>query len=584
MWILGISAYHGDSAAAIFHDGNVVAAVEEERFKRTKHWAGLPTESIRYCLKEAGITLNQVDYIAINGDPNAQLLRKIGFMLRNRTPWRFLSERLKNRTRLLGIDALLAKEFALPVEDVRNKIRRVEHHLAHVAGSFYVSPFEDAGLLSVDGFGGWTSTLCAHGRGNNIQEHRRVFFPHSLGIAYTAVTQFLGFPNYGDEYKVMGLGAYGKNTYLDQCRELMQEYDGLFKLNLDYFSHAHRQVNTSCENGYPAVGRLFSDKFSDLFGTPRQQDSELTQRHMDIAASIQTRFEELFITLLNTVHKITGSQNVCISGGCAMNSVACGKIIAATPFKNVYIPPQPGDAGGAIGAAAYVYRGMLDNYIQPQVMNPFLGPQFDTETIRVLLDKVLHEQNDQHEKFTVETLDEDSLYPAVAEEISRGKVVGWFQGRMEWGPRALGNRSILADPRREDMKEILNLKIKNRELFRPFAPSILREKTAEYFEVDCDVPYMSMVFPVRPEKQATIPAVTHADGSGRLQTVTRQQNKRYWKLIRAFDELTGVPVLLNTSFNESEPIVCSPQEALDCFLRTKMDTLVLGNIVLSRSD
>ena len=581
MWILGVSAYHGDSAAAIFHDGNIVAAVEEERFARIKHWAGLPVRSIQYCLQEAGITLGQVDYIAVNGDPNAQLLRKTGFLLRNRIPWRFLSERLKNRSRLLQISALLAKDFAIPVEDVRNKIRRVEHHLAHVASSFYVSPFEDAALLSVDGFGGWTSTLCAHGRGNNIQEHRRVFFPHSLGVAYTAVTQFLGFPNYGDEYKVMGLGGYGKNTYLDQCRELVQECDGLFKLNLDYFSHTCCQVRTSWENVHPVLGRLFSDKISDLFGEVRQPDSELTQIHMDIATSMQTRFEEIFITLLKTVYKITGSRNVCISGGCAMNSVACGKITTATPFKNAYIPPAPGDAGGAIGAAAYVYRSILDNYVQPHAMNPFLGPQFDNKTMRILLDKVLQEQN---EKFSVEMLDEDSLYHTVAEEISRGKVVGWFQGRMEWGPRALGNRSILADPRREDMKEILNLKIKRRELFRPFAPSILKEKTAEYFEVDCDVPYMSMVFPVRPEKQRIIPAVTHADGSGRLQTVTNQQNPRYWKLIRAFEEITGVPVVLNTSFNESEPIVCTPQEAVDCFLRTEMDTLVLGNIILSRSD
>ncbi|MBN1555655.1 MAG: carbamoyltransferase [Phycisphaerae bacterium] len=582
MLVLGISAYHGDSSAAVVRDGEIVAAVEEERFTRQKHWAGFPARAIRYCLEEAGATLDSLDAIAVSRDPKAQVWRKIAFVLTSSMPWRIVLERLSKHRRLLGVDSLLAEKFGVPVDGIRPKIRRVEHHLAHVAGSFHAGPFTEAALLSVDAFGDFTSTLMGKGANGRVETMRRVFFPHSLGVLYTAVTQFLGFPYYGDEYKVMGLAPYGRPVYREAMNELISvSEDGTFKLNLKYFRHHKDRAEMSWRAGTPEVGKLFSDDMAELFGESRELKAPLEQRHKDIAASVQACYEDVFVHILSVLHQQTGCRNLCVSGGCAMNSVANGKIFDRSPFTQVYIPPQPGDGGGALGAALQVIaEASSKNPWMPGLHSAFLGPAFSAEDIQAMLEERLASET---ETFEITTVDEEELCRSVARDISEGKVVGWFQGRMEWGPRALGNRSILADPRRADMKDILNLKIKRRESFRPFAPSILKEHTAEYFETDYDVPYMSMVFQIRSEKREVIPAVTHVNGSGRLQTVTRRDNPLYWKLILAFGDITGVPIVLNTSFNENEPIVCTPAEALECFLRTKMDTLALGRTVLRRN-
>ena len=419
------------------------------------------------------------------------------------------------------------------------------------------------------------------GRGEDIAVDDKVYFPHSLGIFYQAMTQWLGFPQFGDEYKVMGLAPYGQPKYLAEMRRMVQlQGDGGFKLNLDFFRHHKEKVEYEWENDEPTVGKLFSDSLVDLLGPVRQTGEELNQRHKDIARSVQAMYEEAFFHLLNVLHKRNGGDNLCLAGGCAMNSVANGKVFRNTPFKKVYIQSAAGDAGGAIGAAYTVWhklggkRGFMMDHA-------YWGPHFDDSELRTLLDanaQALREQG----CLVSHLVDETALCERTALAISAGKVVGWFHGRMEWGPRALGNRSILGDPRRADMKDILNLKIKRRESFRPFAPSILREAVTEWFEQDDDVPFMMQVYPIREEKRALIPAVTHVDGSGRLQTVTTDTNPRYHALISAFCALTGVPMVLNTSFNENEPVVCTPTEALDCFLRTKMDVLVMGHWVLTR--
>jgi carbamoyltransferase len=410
----------------------------------------------------------------------------------------------------------------------------------------------------------------------------KVYFPHSLGIFYQALTQYLGFPNYGDEYKVMGLAPYGKPLHLSAMRQVVQlDTDGSFRLNLSFFRHHKEKIAYEWDNGEPKVGNIFSDVLVDLLGPPRMKDEELTPRHRDIAHSVQAMHEEAFFHLLNHLHKRHGMNALALAGGCAMNSVANGKIYRNTPFRTVYIQSAAGDAGGAIGAA-FAVAAERGETRQPFVMNhAYWGPEFSNSYVVTLCEK--EHTALANERCVVRQINEESqLVKEIAHAIAQGLIVGWFQGRMEWGPRALGNRSILADPRRVDMKEILNLKIKRRESFRPFAPSILREHVADWFETDDDVPFMMQVYQVRPERRGHIPAVTHVDGSGRLQTVHQQANPRYYRLIDAFRKETGVPMVLNTSFNENEPVVCKPEEALACFLRTKMDVLVLGNVVVSR--
>lgn len=578
--IIGINAYHGDSSACLVRDGKLIAAAEEERFRRVKHWAGLPTEAVRFCLEEAGLRLSEIDVVAINQDSKANLWRKLAFAATSGIGFGTLLDRYRNKRARLQLDVELAKELNEPY--VPGKLHIVEHHLAHLASAFLVGPFEDAVAVSVDGFGDFASAAWGVGHGANLAVEGKVYFPHSLGIFYQALTQYIGFPNYGDEYKVMGLAPYGAPKHLAEMEKIVRlKEDGKFELDLRFFRHDKEKIEYEWSNGEPTVGRLYTPALEELLGPSRGNGQELTQYHKDVARSIQAMYEKAFFHLLNHLHGQHGIDNLALAGGCAMNSVANGKVFANTPFKRLYVQSAAGDAGGAIGAAMAVWHRRGGQPRSFYMDHAYWGPQFSDAESKLLLDKKAVELG--RENCHVEHVrDEQTLCKRTAKAVAAGLVVGWFQGRMEWGPRALGNRSILGDPRRGDMKEILNLKIKRRESFRPFAPSILRESVPEWFETDDDVPFMMQVYPIREEKRAQIPAVTHVDGSGRLQTVTRETNVRYYNLIDAFREITGVPMVLNTSFNENEPVVCKPEEALDCFLRTKMDVLVLGNWYIER--
>ena len=579
-YVLGLNAYHGDSSACLLRDGALVAAAEEERFRRVKHWAGFPAESIRYCLAEGGIALADVKVVAINQDAGANLWKKLAYTALRRPDLSLILDRIRNKRERIGVAEELARAF--PGETLRAEVRPIEHHLAHLGSAFLVSPFEEAVVVSVDGFGDFASAAWGLGRGNRIEAEDKVYFPHSLGIFYQALTQYLGFPNYGDEYKVMGLAPYGEPRFLDAMRRIvMLEESGAFRLALEYFRHHREKIAYEWENGEPTFGNLYSPRLAELLGPARNQDEELTQRHKDIARSAQAMYEEAFFHLLNRLHERYKVDALALAGGCAMNSVADGKVYRNTPFKRMYVQAAAGDAGGAIGAAVVAWHQSGTGASRFRMDHAYWGPKCSDDEISALLGQ--HKDALVREGCSLcRIADEDELVRVAAEAISRGLVVGWFQGRMEWGPRALGNRSILADPRRADMKDILNQKIKRRESFRPFAPSILRESVPDWFECDDDVPFMTQVYPIREEKRALIPAVTHVDGTGRLQTVTRDSNSRYYRLIEAFATLTGVPMVLNTSFNENEPVVCKPDEALDCFLRTKMDLLVMGEWVVER--
>ena len=583
MIILGLNAYHGDSSAALLSDGQIVAAAEEERFLRLKHWAGFPEQAIRYCLSKAGVKLSEVDVIAVNRDPSANVLRKVLFSISRRPGYAFIRDRLKNAARIGDLRKDFEAAFPGEMGSFRGQIRNVQHHVAHLVSAYHLSGYDEAAVCSVDGFGDFVSTMTASGSGTTMNTLQQVYFPHSLGLFYLAFTQLLGFPGYGDEYKVMGLSANGKPTLLKEMRDVIcLKEDGTFRLNLDYFIHHSDGVAMTWEGGEPRMGTVSSKKMEEVFGPPRSKGELIAERHKDIAASLQARYEECFFHILDRLHKATGSTRLALAGGCAQNSLANGKIFERSPFREVFIQPAAGDAGGALGAALSVSHESDRNGRLPRMDHANLGPQYSEEYIFRLLAKT-PELSDGGGGFHVRRLKDDSeLCREVAERIGRGQVIGWFQGKMEWGPRALGNRSIVVDPRRPDMKDILNAEIKRRESFRPFAPSILREAVGEYFETDADVPFMQQVFRIRPEKRSSIPAVTHVDGTGRLQTVTESQNPLYYRLIREFGDRTGIPIVLNTSFNVNEPIVNRPEEALDCFLRTKMDVLVLGHTMVER--
>jgi carbamoyltransferase len=579
--ILGLNAYHADSSAALLRDGKLVAAAEEERFRRIKHWAGLPVHAIAYCLDEAGVRLSDVDHVAFNQDSRANLMRKISYFLTARPSLDLVISRLRNRRARAGILALL--EQAFPGRTVRATLHSVEHHLAHLSSAFHVSPFEQAAVVSIDGFGDFSSAAWGVGKGSEISTYGRVYFPHSLGIFYQAITQYLGFPYYGDEYKVMGLAPYGQPTFLEHMRKTVRlRPEGGFALDLKYFRHHREDVPYQWANGSPEFGDLFSPALEDLLGPRRSPTEVLEDRHRDIARSAQAMYEEAFFHLLRVLQKRSGLTDLSLAGGCAMNSVANGKVRRTTPFRRLYVQAAAGDAGGAIGSAFAVWQklGGKRGFVMDHA---YWGPGFGAADISRLL--AAHQSDIAAAGCSCEEIADDAaLCRRTAAAIADGKVVGWFQGRMEWGPRALGNRSIVCDPRRADMKELLNAKIKRRESFRPFAPSVLEEDVAEWFEEDDAVPFMMQVFQVRAEKRNLVPAVTHVDGSGRLQTVAYHSNPRYHLLIKSFRSITGVPMVLNTSFNENEPVVCTPQEALDCFLRTNMDMLVMGNTVVSRSE
>lgn len=574
MTILGINAYHADSSAAIFVDGKLIAATEEERFTRVKHWAGFPALAIKFCLQEAGITLEQLDYIAIGRDPKAKRANKLAFIAKNPLANAgLIMDRLKNAKNVSSLEEEFEKAFGVPASVIKPKIHQVEHHRSHLASAFFASPFDEAAILSIDGSGDFTTTMVAVGKGNKIEVLDSVDFPVSAGLFYTAFTQYLGFPHYGDEYKVMGLAPYGEAKYVDDIKKMLKFTDnGLFTWEQKYFT-SPSQIKLDYENNIPTVSQLFTSKIEDVFGPARKKGDELTQKHKDIAASVQRACEELIMHILNHLHKKTGMKNVCIAGGVAQNSVANGKVLSQTPFERLYIPSAGHDAGISMGAGLYLYNHILDMPRAEPIYSAYTGSRFSNEEIEAYL----KERGVKYTRYS-----DDELYDRVTEKLLEPGVVGWFSGRAEFGPRALGGRSIIADPRNSKAKELLNSKIKRRESFRPFAPSILKEYVSEYFTKVEDVPFMEKVLPIKPEKHAEIPAVTHVDGTGRLQTVMKEVSPRYYALIDTFRKKTGTPILLNTSFNENEPIVNTPEEALNCFLRTDMDMLVLENIVLEK--
>ena len=581
MIIVGLNAYHGDVAAAVLRDGMLVAALEEERFCRIKHVAGFPARAIETALAMAGATPADVDVWAIARGRRVHLLRKAWFALTHRPGAALVAQYRNAAGKNRNIPEVIAQTFGLRPGDVEARVTYVEHHPAHLASAYYTSGMQEAACCAIDGFGDFVSVSVAHGRGGRMAVIDRTYFPHSLGLLYLAITQHLGFKKYGDEYKVMGLAPYGTPSHAGAIQTLVRlEPGGRFSLDLECFRHWTGEVSMSWDSGEPNVPDIFTDRLIDRLGPARRPDEPVGTRHEDLAASVQRVFEDAAFHVLRGVHARVPLDTLCLAGGCAMNSVANGKIRQHTPFTNVFIQPAAGDNGTALGAALQAWHAGGERPVGPRMRHAYWGTEYDAAAIAAVIRKSgVVEQG----RCTWQTIDDETeLCRETAARIAGGEVIGWYQGRMEWGARALGNRSILADPRRRDMRDIINQKIKFRERFRPFAPSVLAESIDQYFVGAVHDPFMIQVYPVRPDKRDVIPAVTHVDGSGRLQSVTRESNPRYWALIDAFRARTGVPILLNTSFNENEPIVEHPEQALDCFLRTDMDVLVMGPHLLSK--
>lgn len=581
MLILGINAFHGDSSAALVRDGRLIAAVEEERFNRIKHWAGFPAQSIRWCLESSGVTARNLDHVALSFDPKANLTKKALFTLRNRPSLSSIVDRLQRQGKSLSVKTQLAQACGVEEGDLRAAFHNVEHHDAHIASGLFLAPFRQANVLSIDGMGDFVSTVLASGQAAapgglpTYEKLDEVFYPHSLGFLYNVITLYLGFHAYGDEYKVMGLAPYGEPTYLEEFRKIIYPKGDTFELNLDFFRHHKDGVSMSWENGAPKVEPFHSDLLVERLGPALAPRSEMGEREQNIAASVQRVTEEIIFHLLNRLHAKAPCDNVVLVGGCAMNSVANGKITRHTPYKNAWIPAGAADNGTSFGAALAIWsqQAAATSSARFTMTHALWGPSFTSEECLAAATAY---------PVTATPLADAVLYERMVDAMCDGLVVGFFQGKMEFGARALGGRSLIADPRREDMRDIINLKIKFREKFRPFAPSILEEHVGDWFELNEPSPFMEKVLPIRAEKRPLIPAVTHVDGSGRLQSVTREANARYYDLITAFWKRTGVPLVLNTSLNENEPIVHTPQQAIDCFLRTRMDILVLENVWLER--
>ena len=557
--VLGISCFYHDSAACLLKDGVIVAAAEEERFSRKKHDNGFPKKAVEYCLKEAEIDISQVDYVGFYEKP----LLKFERMLTSFTKtyplslWSFFKAIPSWLTEKLRIHRLIYRKLKY-----KGEILFIGHHLSHAASAFLVSPFREAAILTADGVGEWTTMSYGTGRSNQINMMKEIRFPDSLGLLYSTVTAFLGFKVNNDEYKVMGLSAYGKPSYYEQFKKVIDiKEDGSFRLNPEYFSYEQKR-------------KMFSRKFVKEFGKPRKPESRITKKHADIAATMQKITEEIILRATNHVYKVTKQKNLCIAGGVGLNSVANGRILRETPFKNIYIQPAATDAGGAVGAAAFIYHSLLKkkrSYVMNQV---FLGPEFSKAEIKKYLDE---------NKIKYKELSEKELLTTTAKLIADNKIVGWFQGRMEFGPRALGNRSILANACNPKMKDIVNKKVKHREEFRPFAPACLYEDTGKFFDISCKSPFMLLVCDVKKDKRKVVPAITHVDGSARLQTVVKEDNPLYYKLIKEFKKITGVPVVLNTSFNiRGMPIVCTPKDAYECFIGTGIDYLIMDKFLIRK--
>jgi carbamoyltransferase len=581
MLILGLNMFHADASAAIIEDGKILFAVAEERLNRHKHYGGFPSLAVKACLDAAGAKLTDVQHVAVGQDSDANLAKKVQYALAN--PAKIVNF-IKMRQRKEGmrdVRALLAQSFEIEAKKLNFQEHHVEHHLAHIASAYYCSPWDKAAGFSYDGSGDFVSTMMARCEGNRIDILDRVFLPHSLGSFYTMICEFIGYKKYGDEGKVMGLAPYGKETYVKEIGKIVGAKNGGFQLNLSYFKPlGSNQGMQVLSDGTVRLARHFSDKMEKLFGTPREPYSEITQRDMDLAYAMQHVFEEVFFHLLQNLNDRVPGENLAMAGGCALNSVANGKLFGRTPFRHTWIQPAAGDEGLAIGAALYAYHAILNQPRREQMNHAYLGPEFSETQI----ESALKAAGVKYRRLGNQNSDREPLLDAVTGEMVEGNVVGWFQGRMEWGPRALGNRSIVTHPGLPNMKDVLNARIKHREWFRPFAPSILAEAQHEYFEHDHPSPYMLHVYKIRPEKRKSLCAVNHVDDTGRLQTVTREENALYYDLIRTFCRKTGIPVILNTSFNENEPIVCKPEEAIDCFQRTKMDVLAIGPFLARKSE
>ncbi len=568
MLILGLNMFHADASAALVQDGEVVFAIAEERLNRVKHYAGFPALAIKACLDFAGVSIKEVDHVAIGQDSDANLARKVQYALAN--PAKILNFiRLRQRKQpLRDLRSLMATALDIDPKMLRFQEHHLEHHIAHIASAYYCSPWDQAAGFSYDGSGDFVSTMMARCEGTQIEVLDRVFLPDSLGSFYTMICEFIGYQQYGDEGKVMGLAPYGTEAFCERLEEVIGLKNGSFNLEHSFFKPlGSNQGMQVLADGTVRLARHFSSRMVQAFGNPREPRAEITQRDMDLAYAMQRRFEDVLFHLLTQLHQRVPCENLAMAGGCALNSVANGKLFARTPFRRTWIQPAAGDEGLAIGAALHTYHSVLN---QPRcfvMKNSYLGPEFSGDCIESDLKKA---------KLPYRKLEREPLLQAVAQQIAAGNIVGWFQGRMEWGPRALGNRSILAHPGLPGMKDVLNARIKQREWFRPFAPSILEERQCEYFEHDHPSPFMLHVYKTRPEKRAQLAAVNHVDDTGRLQSVNHDENPLYHELIRAFERQTGIPVILNTSFNENEPIVCQPEEAIDCFKRTRMDALAIG--------
>jgi carbamoyltransferase len=574
MLILGLNMFHADASAAILLDGEVKFAIAEERLNRHKHYGGFPALAVKACLDAVGAKVSDVEHVAVGQDSDANLIKKVQYAVSN--PAKFLNFiRLRQRKEAVrDVRSLLANALEVNPQQLKFQGHHLEHHIAHIASAYYCSPWEKSAGFSYDGSGDFVSTMMALCQGNDIEVLERVFLPHSLGSLYTMICEFIGYLKYGDEGKVMGLAPYGRDTYCDEIAKMISPKNGGFQLDLSYFKPlGSNQGMQVLPDGTVRLARHFSDRMEELFGAPRKPDSDVSQRDIDLAFGLQHRFEEIFFHLLSTLHEKVPLDDLAMAGGCALNSVANGKLFDHTPFRRTYIQPAAGDEGLAIGAALHTYHSVLKQPRRHGLRHSYLGPEFSESRIQSGL---------KNAGLECRKLDRHDLLEQTAEQIAAGKVVGWFQGRMEWGPRALGNRSIVAHPGRADMKDILNARIKHREWFRPFAPSILAEYQHEYFEHDHPSPFMLHVYKIRPEKRKAICAVNHVDDTGRLQTVTRDENPMYYDLISAFHRKTGLPVILNTSFNENEPIVCTPEEAIDCFQRTRMDVLGIGPFLVHK--
>jgi carbamoyltransferase len=576
MLILGLNMFHADASAAIVQDGKVVFGIAEERLNRVKHYAGFPTLAIQACLDAVGAKISDIDHIAVGQDTDANLAKKVRYAISNPAKLLNFIRLRRKKQEIRDMRELIATNLEYDPQELRFKVHHLEHHIAHIASAYYCSPWDKAAGFSYDGSGDFVSTMMARCEGTKIDVLDRVFLPHSLGSFYTMICEFIGYNRYGDEGKVMGLAPYGKDTYCDQVRDLLMTSASGFQLDLDFFkplgSNEGMQIKP---DGTVALARHFSGRMAELFGPPRDPDAEITQRDMDLAYAMQHCFEEVFFHLLNELYKKVPLENIAMAGGCALNSVANGKLFGHTPFRHTWIQPAAGDEGLAVGAALHTYHSALGHARDFVMKNSYLGPEFSDARV----ESSLSAAGVKYRK-----LDRGPLLDTVTERIAGGDIVGWFQGRMEWGPRALGNRSILAHPGLPNMKDVLNARVKRREWFRPFAPSILEDRQAEFFEHDHPSPFMLHVYKIKPAKREQLCAVNHVDDTGRLQSVSRDENPLYYDLIQTFERKAGVPVVLNTSFNENEPIVCAPEEAISCFQRTKMDALAIGPYVALKTE